>query len=202
VAISLDGKREATAVPSPTAWGGVVESGLRFLPLLQLLGFAAPATLIVAYSYALGVSDYFHIPRELIRVSPMQAVIPFGFAYVIVQLLLRFAHQGQMYGPWPAVRKNLARIRATFVLLVLGVGVVGRLRGEFAWTDVIVSAVFLYVLFWGLLPGLWLAFCWLGRRLPAGRFVWRPLGIAGAAIWRHLFGKHLTCVAPASLGGR
>jgi hypothetical protein len=69
------------------------------------------------------------------------------------------------------------------------VGVAGRLRGEFAWTDVIVSAVFLYALLWGLVPGVWLALCWLGRRLPAGRFVWRPLGIAGAAIWRHIFGK-------------
>jgi hypothetical protein len=94
-----------------------------------------------------------------------------------------------MYGPWPAVRKNLARIRASFVLLVVGVGVAGRLRGEFSWTDVIVSAVFLYVLLWGLVPGVWLTFCWLGRHFPGGRFVWRPLGIAMAAIWRHLFGK-------------
>jgi hypothetical protein len=186
VAISLDGKREAKVQPSPASWNGVVESGLRFLPLL---GLALPATLIVAYSYALGVSDYFRIPMEFIRVSPIQAAIPFGFAYLIVQLLLRFAHQVQMFGPWPAVRKNLARIRAAFVLFVVGVGVAGRLRGEFSWTDVIGSAVILYVLLWGLIPGAWLALCWLGRRLPAGRFLWRPMGIAMAAIWRHIFGK-------------
>jgi hypothetical protein len=177
VAISLDGKPEAGVKPSPAPWNGVVESGLRFLPLLQLLGLALPATLIVAYSYALGTSDYFRIPMEFIRVSPMQAVIPFGFAYLVVQLLLRFAHQVQMFGPWPAVRKNLARIRGVFVLLVLGVGVAGRLRGEFAWTDVTTTAIILYVLLWGLIPGMWLVLSWIGRRLPAGRFVWQPTGI-------------------------
>jgi hypothetical protein len=186
VAISLDGKREANLEPSPTSWNGVVESGLRFLPLL---GLALPATLIVAYSYALGLSDYFGIPMEFIRVSPMQAVIPFGFAYLIVQLLLRFAHQVQMFGPWPAIRKNLARVRAVFVLFVVGVGVAGRLSGEFSGTDLIATAVIMYVLLWGLIPSVWLGLSWITRRLPAGRFVWRPLGIAMAAIWRHIFGK-------------
>jgi hypothetical protein len=146
VAISLDGGREPKVEPAHTAWNGVVESGLRFLPPL---GAALPATLIVAYSYALGVSDYFRIPMEFIRVSPMQAVIPFAWAYLIVQILLRFAHQLQMFGPWPAIRKNLARVRGLFVLLLVAVGVAGRLRGEFSWTDVIGTAVVMYVLLWG-----------------------------------------------------
>jgi hypothetical protein len=186
VAISLDRGREPKAEPAHTAWNGVVESGLRFLPLL---GAALPATLIVAYSYALGVSDYFRIPMEFIRVSPMQAVIPFAWAYLIVQILLRFAHQLQMFGPWPAIRKNLARVRGLFVLLLVAVGVAGRLRGEFSWTDVIGTAVVMYVLLWGLIPGVWLGLRWIARRLPAGRFVWRPLGKAITAIWRHIFGK-------------
>jgi hypothetical protein len=186
VAVSLDGRREAKAEPGPTAWNGAVESGLRLLPLL---GLALPITLIVAYSYALGFSDYFRIPMEFIRVSPMQAAIPFVFAYFTLQLLLRFAHQVQMFGLWPAVRKNLARARGLFVLLLLAIAVAGRIRGEFTWADVITTAVFMYALLWGLVPGGWWLFCWLGRRLPAGRFVWRPLGIAVAAIWRHIFGK-------------
>lgn len=186
VAISLDSRREPKAEHSRTSWNGVVDSGLRLLPLL---GAALPATLIVAYSYALGFSDYFRIPMEFIRVSPMQAVIPFAWAYLIVQMLLRFAHQVQMFGPWPAIRKNLARVRGVFVLFLVAVGVAGRLRGEFSWTDVIATAVVMYILLWGLVPGVCLALRWLGRRLPAGRFVWQPMRIAIAAIWRHIFGK-------------
>jgi hypothetical protein len=186
VAISLEGRREPKVKPNRTSWDGAIESGLRFLPLL---GLALPATLIVAYSYALGFSDYFRIPMEFIRVSPMQAVLPFAWAYLIVQLLLRFAHQVQMFGPWPAMRKNLARVRGLFVLLLVAFGVAGRIRGEFSWTDVIATAFFMYVLLWGLVPGMWRACCWLGRRFPAERFVWRPVGVAIAAIWQHIFGK-------------
>jgi hypothetical protein len=104
-------------------------------------------------------------------------------------MLLRFAHQVQMFGPWPAIRKNLARVRGVFVLFLVAVGVAGRLRGEFSWTDVIATAVVMYILLWGLVPGVCLALRWLGRRLPAGRFVWQPMRIAIAAIWRHIFGK-------------
>jgi hypothetical protein len=137
----------------------------------------------------MGYSDYFRIPMEFIRVSPLQAVIPFLSAYIVVQLLLRFAHQVQMFGPWPAVRKNLARVRGCFLLLFLGVGAAGKVRGEFSWTDVIATLVILYVMLWGFVPGMWLAMRWISRRSPARRFVWRPIGIAIAAIWWHVFGK-------------
>lgn len=194
MAISLDGKREAKEEPNRTSWNGAFESGLRLLPFL---GWVLPATLIVAFAYALGYSDYFRIPMEFIRVSALQAVIPFAWAYVIVQLLLRFAHQVQMFGPWPAIRKNLARLRGCFFLLLLGVGIAGKLRGQFSWTDVIATVAVIYAMLWGLVPAVWLALQWISRRSAAGRFVWRPIGIAMAAIWRHIFGK-----TPALRGAR
>jgi hypothetical protein len=199
VAIPLADRRELETEPSRTSWNSVIESGLRLLPLL---GAALPGTLIVAYSYALGYSDYYRIPMEFIRVSPMQAVFPFMWAYLIVQVLLRCAHQAQMFGPWPAIRKNLARIRGGFLMLLVAGGVAGRLRGEYPWSTLVIGLAIMYVILWGLPAALLLLWRWIARPAAASgrlaeRFVWRPIGLAAAAVWRHIFGR-----TPALRGSR
>lgn len=202
MAISLEGRREIEPESRGASWNSIFESALRLLPLL---GAALPGTLIVAYSYALGYSDYFRVPMEFIRVSPIQATIPFGYAYLIVTLLLRLAHQVQMFGPWPAIAKNVARIRGSFLLLLVAGGVAGRLRGEFPLSTVIIGIGAMWLMLWGLPAMVRFIGRFIARRTAVHgrlaewlvRFVLRPIGLALAAIWRHLFGR-----SPALRGSR
>jgi hypothetical protein len=195
MAIPLEGRRELVEEPSRPTWNSIFELGLRLLPLLTA---ALPGTLIVAYSYALGYSDYYRIPMEFIRVSPMQAVIPFAWAYLIIQMLLRFAHQVQMFGPWPAIRKNLARVRGGYLLLLAAFGVAGWVRGEFPWSSVIAGVALTYFLLWSLPAVLRLASRSMGRRSTGAEpFVRRRIGLAMDAIWQHIFGR-----APVLRGSR
>jgi hypothetical protein len=194
MAISLEERREIEPESNRASWNGIFDSAMRLLPLL---GAALPGTLLVAYSYALGYSDYFRIPMEFIRVSPMQATIPFGYAYLIVSLLLRLAQQVQMFGPWPAITKNVARIRGSFLLLLVASGVAGRLRGEFPWSTVIIGIVTMWLMLWGLPALMRFIGRFIARRTAVHgrlaewllRFVLRPIGLGLAAIWRHLFGR-------------
>jgi hypothetical protein len=112
-----------------------------------------------------------------------------------------------MFGPWPALWKNLVRVRGGFPLLLAMGGVVGRLRGEYPWSTVISGLVIMYLLLWGL-PALFrLVGRWVLRHAATSgrlieRFVWRPLGLVVAATWRHIFGRTPILRGPGSPTGR
>jgi hypothetical protein len=186
VAISLDDRREPKVEPSRTSWNGVVESGLRFLPLLgaALLGDAYRGLLL--RPWLLGLLSHPH------GVHPGK---PDASRYSVCLGIPHCAGTSSVCSSGPDVRavadgsEEPGSRPWPFVLFLVAVGVAGRLRGEFSWTDVITTAVVMYILLWGFIPAVWLGLRWITRRMPAGRFVWRPVGIAMAAIWRHIFGK-------------
>jgi hypothetical protein len=164
-------------------------SVLRYLPLASALGL--PLAFVVALFFELARASYYGIPQGFVRVTPVDAILPFASITSLLWVMFVMFHEIEHAGVIRWIKFYGGGLRLLFFGVVVVAAVATVLEGR-DWIAFMVAGIFVgfaYFLGWWLIP----LILWFGRQLGrlSGRLVRaRGLDFIGrslTAVLRHLF---------------